>query len=137
MAMEKSLFAQVVNLRLKDLKFFATDKNTNEAKFKFRGQSARSQIWFDLDLYWIEINFSSCETDLYKKLFQSHDDTQNDNTFKKIQVPIGNAKSVESFKFQNDAPILKYCPKTLNSCSFSSLASAFDSINHNAVSNDI
>ena len=112
------------------MEFVATDKNKNEAKFKFQGQSARSQLWFDLDLDWIDINFSSREPDFYKNFFQSHDDTQDDNTFKKFQVPIGNAKCVESFKFQNDAPILKYCQKTLNSCCFSSLASAFDSINH-------
>ena len=36
---------------------------------------------------------------------------QGDNKFKKFQVPIGNAKCVESFKFQNDAPIIKYCKK--------------------------
>ena len=29
-----------------------------------------------------------------------------------------------------DAPILSYCQKTLNSCCFSSLASAFASIKH-------
>ena len=57
--MEQSLYAQVVKLCRKYLKFVATDKNKNEAKFKFQGQSARSQIWFDLDLDWIEINFSS------------------------------------------------------------------------------
>ena len=111
MAIEQSLYAQVVKFSCKDLKFVATDKNKNEAKFKFQGLSARSKIWFDLDLDWIEINFSSREPDFYKKLFQIHDDTQHDNTFKKIQVPIGNAKCVESFKFQNDAPILKYCQK--------------------------
>ena len=44
MAMEQSLYAQVVNILRKDLKFVATDKNKNEAKFKFQGQSARSQI---------------------------------------------------------------------------------------------
>ena len=64
-----------------------------------------------------------------KKLFQIHDDKQDDNTFKTFWVPIGNSKFVESFKFQNDAPILKYCQKTLNGCCFSSLASAFASIN--------
>ena len=32
--------------------------------------------------------------------------------------------------FHKDAPILNFCPKTLNSCCFSSLASAFASINH-------
>ena len=137
MAMEKSLYAQVVKLRRKDLKFFATDKNKNEAKFKFQGQSARSQLWFDLDLNWIEIHFSTREPDFYKKLFQSHDGIQDDNTFKTFQVPIGNAKCVESFKLQNDAPIIKYCHKTFNSCCLSSLASSFSSINHNKAANAI
>ena len=36
MAMEKSLYAQVVKLQSKYLKFVATDKNKNEAKFKSR-----------------------------------------------------------------------------------------------------
>ena len=58
MAMEQSLYAQVVKLRHKYLKFVATDKNKNKAKFKFQGQSARLQLWFDLGLNWIEINFS-------------------------------------------------------------------------------
>ena len=121
--MEQSLYSQVIRIRRKDLKFVATDKNKNEAKFKFQGQSARSQRWFDLDFDWIEVNFHTREPGFYKKLFQSHDDTQDINTIKKIQVPIGNAKCVESFKFRIDAPILKYCQKSLNSCCFSSLAS--------------
>ena len=66
----------------------------NEAKYKFHGQSARSQRWFDLDLDWIEVNFITREPDLYKKLFQSRDDTQYINTFKLFQVPIVNAKCV-------------------------------------------
>ena len=92
MAMEQSLYAKVVKLLLKDLKFVATDKNKNEAKFKFQGQSSRSQLWFDLDLDWVEINFSTREPDLYKKKFQSHDDTQDDNTFKmfKFQLEMQN-----------------------------------------------
>ena len=44
---------------------------------------------------------------------------------------------MESFKFQNDAPILKYCQKSLNSCCFSSLASAFSIINQNKADNYI
>ena len=108
-----------------------------EDKFKFQGQSARSQRWFDIDFDWIEVNFSNCEPDFYKKLFQSHYDTQDINTFKRFQVPIGNSKCVESFKFRNDAPILKYCQKSLNSCCFSSLESDFSGINHNNASNDI
>ena len=35
---------------------------------------------------------------------------------------------MESFKFHNDAPILKYFQKSLNRCCFSSLASYFVSI---------
>ena len=49
MAMEQGLYAQVIMLCRKDLKFFAADKNKNEAKFKFQGQSAKSQRCFDLD----------------------------------------------------------------------------------------
>ena len=113
MAIEKKLYAQVVKLRRKALKFFAADKNKTDAKFKFQGQSARSQLWFDLELDWIDINVSTCEPDFYKKLFQSHDDNQDDITFKKFHVPIGNAKFGKSFKFQNDAPILNYCQKKI------------------------
>ena len=57
MATEQGLYAQVVKLSRKDLKCFATDKNRNETKFKFQGQSIRSQRWFDLDLDCIEVNF--------------------------------------------------------------------------------
>ena len=137
MAMEKKLYAQVVKLRRKDLIYVVTDKNKNEAKFKFQGQSARSQLWFYLDLDWVEINVSCREPDFYKKLLQIDDNTQEGNVFKKFQAPILNEKCVESFKFQNDAPILKYFQKTLNSCCLSILASAFASINHNSADNAI
>ena len=118
----------MVKLRRKDLKFIAANRNKNEAKFKFQGQSARSQCWFDLDFDWIEVNFSTREPDFYKKLFQIHANTQDKNRFKSFQVPIVNSKCVETSKFHNDAPILKYCQKSLNSCCFSSLASDFASI---------
>ena len=88
MAMKKGLYAQVIKLRINDLKFVAIDKNKNEAKFNFQGQSARSQRWFDLDLDWIEVNFSTRDPDSYKKTFQSHDDTQDINKFKLFQVKI-------------------------------------------------
>ena len=125
MAMKQILYAQVVKLRRKYSKFIAANKNKNEAKFKFQDQSARSQRCFDIDFDWIGVNFSTCEPDLYNKLFHCHDNTQYTNTFKFFQVPIVNSKYVEIFKFQNDAPMLKYCKKFLNSCCFSSLASAF------------
>ena len=63
MAMEQGLYVQVVMLRQKDLEFIAANKNKNEDKFKFRGQSTRSQRWFDLDFDCIGVNFSTCEAD--------------------------------------------------------------------------
>ena len=119
------------------MKFVTTDKNKNEAKFNFQGKYARSQRWFDIEFDWIEVNFSTREPDFHTKPFQIHDNTQDTNSYKNFQVLIGNAECVETFKFHNDAPILKYCQKSLNSCCFSSLVSAFDSINHNKASNDI
>ena len=52
-------------------------------------------------------------------------------------VPYGNSKSVEEMMFHIDAPMLKYFQSPLNSCCFSSLISAFDSINQIKVSNAI
>ena len=48
--MKQSLYAQVIKFRRKDLLFDAADKNKKKSKFKFQGQPARSQLWFDLDL---------------------------------------------------------------------------------------
>ena len=69
MAMEQGLYAQVVKLCRKDLKFIASNKNKNEAKFKFQGQSEKSQRWFDLEFDWIGVNISTREPDLYKETF--------------------------------------------------------------------
>ena len=63
MEMEQSLYAQVIMFWRKDLKFDAADKNKNASKFKFQGQSARSQLLFDLDLDCVNINFSTREPD--------------------------------------------------------------------------
>ena len=73
--MEQVLYAHVVMLLQKDLKITEENKNKNEYKFKFQGQSARSQCWFDIDFDWIKENFSTREPDLYKKMFQRHDET--------------------------------------------------------------
>ena len=110
--MEQGLYAQVVKLRRKDLKFVAANKNKNEAKFKFQGQSARSQRWFDLDFDWIDVNFITRETDFYKKTFQSHANTQDTNTFKIFQIPIGNLKCVESLSFK----MMPQCSSIVTSC---------------------
>ena len=84
----------MIILHQKYLKLVAANKIKNETKFKFQGQSAISQRWFGLDFDWIEVKFSTRETDLLKKN-QSHDVTEDTNTLKSFQVPIGNAKSVK------------------------------------------
>ena len=71
----------MIILHQKDLKFVVTDKNKNEAKFKFQGQSVRSQRWFDLEFDLIAVNVCTYEPDFYKKRFQIHDYTQDTNTF--------------------------------------------------------
>ena len=91
----------------------------------------------DLDLYWIEVNCITHEPDFYRKIFQSHYNTQDANIFKIFQVPLGNSKCVESFKFHSDAPMLKYRQKLLNICCFSSLASDFASIKKTKADNAI
>ena len=82
MAMKQGFYEQVVKISLNDLKFIAANKNKNEAKFKFQGQSARSQRWFDLDFDCTEVNFSTREPDFHKETFQIHDDIKYTNTFK-------------------------------------------------------
>ena len=84
--MEQVLYVQVVMLRRKYLKTTEANKNKNDAKFKFQGQSAISHCWFDLDFDIIGVNFSTREPDLYKKIFQRHYDTQGTNTFKIFEV---------------------------------------------------
>ena len=111
MAMEQGLYAQVVKISHKDLKFIVENMNKNEAKFKFRGQSIRPHNWFDLYFDWVEVNISTREPGFYKKFFHSHDNIQDTNICTFFQFPIVNSKCVENFKFHNDAPILNYCQK--------------------------
>ena len=137
MTKEQGLYAQVVMHHRKYLKITEANKNKNEDKFKFQGQSVRSQRWFNLDFDWIEEKISTREPDLYRKIYQRHEKTQDTNTFKMFEVPIGNEKCVEEMKFHSKPPILKYCQNSLNICCLSSLASAFDSINQTKAVNSI
>ena len=88
----------MLKLRQNDLNFIEANNNKNETKFKFQGQSAISQRWFDLNFYWIEVYFSTHDPDNHKIFFQRNDDTQDENTFKSFQVTIGNSECVENFE---------------------------------------
>ena len=112
MAMEQGLYAKGVIFHRKDLNITEENKDKNDDKFKFQGQVARSQRWFDLDFDCIQENFSTHEPDFYKKIYQSHDDTQDTNTLKMLVVTIGNAKNVDESNFHIDAPTLKYNQNT-------------------------
>ena len=96
MAMKQGSYAQVVVLRRNYLIFTEANKNRIGTKFKFHGQLARSQRWFDLDFKWIGENFSTREPDFFRKVFQIHDNTQDKNKFKMFEVPIGNSKCAEN-----------------------------------------
>ena len=63
MAVEQGLYAQVVRIIQKGLKFIAENKNKNESKFKFQGQSKISERWFDLDFDWVKVNFITHDPD--------------------------------------------------------------------------
>ena len=76
--MEQGLYTQFVKLCWKDLKFIATNKSKNEAKYKFQGHSAISQCWFHLYFDCIEVNLRTHSPNFYKELFQIHDNTQDD-----------------------------------------------------------
>ena len=81
------------------MKITEANKNKNGAKFKFQGQYARSQRWFDLDFDCIEEEFITSEPDFYRKIFQRHEDTQDINIVQIFEVPIGNSKCVEKLSF--------------------------------------
>ena len=125
--MGKVFYEQVVLICRKYLKISEENKKKNDDKFKFQGQSIRSQRWFDIHFDSIKEVFSAREPVLYKKIYQRHDETQDINTFKMFVVPIGNAKNMEEITFI--PPLLKYCQNTSDGCCFSSLALAFESIN--------
>ena len=60
-------------LRRNDLNITESNKNKNEDKSKFQGQSEKSQRWFDLDSDWIEEYFITREPGLYNKIYQRYD----------------------------------------------------------------
>ena len=112
MATEQGLYTLVVILRRKDMNITEENKNKNEDKFKFQGQYARSQRWFDLDFDLIEEDFNVREPGLFKKIYQRHDETKDKNTLKMFVVPIRNSKKVEEMKFHIYEPRLEYLQNT-------------------------
>ena len=66
MSTEQRLYSQVVMLHRNYLKITEANKNKNEAKFKFQGQSVRSQCWFDLDFDCTGVKFITHEPDFYR-----------------------------------------------------------------------
>ena len=74
---------------------------------------------------------------LIRKIFQSHDKTQDTYTFKMFEVLIGRFKLCGKIKFHSKAPMLKYHQNSFDSFCFSGLFSAFSSINQTESLNSI
>ena len=58
----------------------------------FQGQSTVSTGWFNLDNEWLKRNFSTLETDYYKKLFENNIEGQDIETYKTFVVLLGYTK---------------------------------------------
>ena len=64
----------------------------------------------------------TCETDFYRKLYQTKFRGGDTKIFQIFGVPIGNAKIKIKVQFHPAAPLIKYHQKTSNSCCLGSLA---------------
>ena len=64
-------------------------------------------------------------------MFQTKFRGDDTKTYQVFGVTIGNAKITSKVQFHPAAPVIKYHQKTSNSCSLSSLASAFHCISDN------
>ena len=65
-------------------------------KYNFQGQFARSILWLDIDLEWLEEKFSTHELDFYFKILSKNIRGQETKTYQLFVVPIGNAKIREN-----------------------------------------
>ena len=65
----------------------------------FQGQSARPKHWFDLDIEWIEENFSTREPQFYQRLFQSNIEGQAGSKYSTFTVTIGYAKEIGDIEY--------------------------------------
>ena len=52
-------------------------KKKPEIKYLFQGQYAISKHWVDIDIEWFEENFSTRESQSYKRLFQTNIEGQS------------------------------------------------------------
>ena len=57
-----------------------------------QGQSERSKHWFDIDIEWVEEDFSKIEPQFYKRLFKIDIEGQSGLEYPAFTVHIGNAK---------------------------------------------
>ena len=64
----------------------------------FQGQSEILKYWFDLDIDWVEENFSTREPQFYKRLLQTNIEGQSVITYHIFTVPIENAKETSEIE---------------------------------------
>ena len=91
----------------------------------FQGKSARSKHWFILDIEWVEENFSTIEPQFYKRLFQTNIEGQAVLIYPIFPVIFGNTNLTGKSEYDIQAQLVAYYHNAVNSCCFSSFASAF------------
>ena len=80
MAMNQGLYKQVVIICRQDVKTQERKNDIKKDKFKFQGQTARSEHLFGRKYDWIEVNFSTREPYFLKRLFLHHNYTEEPKT---------------------------------------------------------
>ena len=109
-------------------KIMGQKKDTGEQprrKYLFQGQSEISKHWLDLDMEWVEENFSKRELQFYKRLFQTIIEGQSGITYLIFPVTFVNVKETGEIEYALHDPLVAYYQKDSNFCCFSSLASTF------------
>ena len=93
-------------------------KNTEKTKRKclFQGQSTISKHWFDIDIQWVEENFSTRESQLYKRMFQINIEGQYRLTYPTFTVTIRNSKNTGEIEYNLKYPLVAYHQNASNSC---------------------
>ena len=91
-ACEESVYAQVVRICRKNMIENKYTGKKTKRKYLFQGQSAKSKYCFDIDIEWVEGNFSTREPQFYKRLFQTKIKDQSGIPYTIFPVPIENVK---------------------------------------------
>ena len=90
--------------------------------YLFQWQSEITKHWFDLNIEWVEENFSTREHQFYKRLSQSTIEGQYGSKYPTLPVPIVNAEETGEIQYHSKYTLVEYHQNASNSYCFNSLA---------------